>query len=253
MFVSFEHQPADSELPTVFPTPFRAGLPHALAALATLQMQTYVESHPALRSDTFWGQLGGQMLGVLVVRRRDGCVGYLRGFAGQLDGRWLAEGFVPPVFDVEQFEALWAEGGARISDLDREIKTLRACARSEAESKRLTEAALAQKEVSRKLHAELHDTYRFFNSHNQSATLREFFAPKLPPGGAGDCAGPKLLARAFSLGVQPLALAEFWWGGQPPAGDRQHGAYYPACTKRCATILPFMLEGIPCETAPTLE
>lgn len=190
------------------------------------------------------------MLGVLVVRTEE-TVGYLRGFAGMLDGRWVVDGFVPPVFDVERFEALWAVGGGQISSLDEEIVALRRGGpASRADVERLAQAIQAQQKVSRSLHAELHGTYRFTNTLGRWTTLRALFEPGMPPGGAGDCAAPKLLGRAFELGAEPLVLAEFWWGSQPTAGDRQHGAYYPACQKRCATILPFMLDGLKLEASP---
>ena len=76
------------------------------------------------------------------------------------------------------------------------------------------------------------------------------FAPRPIPGGAGDCAGPKLLQYAHDHGLRPVALAEFWWGDPTPAGGRHHGVFYPACRGRCAKILPFMLEGIECEPPP---
>jgi len=70
------------------------------------------------------------------------------------------------------------------------------------------------------------------------------YAPSEPPGGAGDCAAPKLLAYAYAHGLRPLALAEFWWGAPPPGGGRVSGAFYPACRDKCGPLLPFMLEGL---------
>src|SRR5690606_29792622 len=107
-----------------------------------------------------------------------------------------------------------------------------------------------QRQLSHGVHAELIDTYRFANARGQTRDLRELFEPHPPPGGAGDCAGPKLLAFAYANALEPLAMAEFWWGGSPPAGGRQHGVFYPACRGRCAKILPFMLEGIEHEPEP---
>ncbi len=245
MFVPFDTQPQAHELPSSFPTPFGVGRPHPLALRAAVQTQAFVDTHPTLGPNTFTGATGGKMLGVLVVRTEDEKIGYLRAFAGQLDGRWVVEGFVPPAFNVDRFEGLWAVGRLKISELDEEIVALREGGTSdESNDERLAEAIRVQQSVSRSLHAELHDTYRFTNNRGRSTTLRQLFEPRMPPGGAGDCAGPKLLVRAFELGAEPLALAEFWWGDQPTAGDREHGTYYPACQRRCATILPFMLEGM---------
>ncbi len=82
------------------------------------------------------------------------------------------------------------------------------------------------------LHA-IHRTYRI--------DLRALFAPGEPPGGAGDCAAPKLLAHARALGLRPIALAELWWGPPPATGDRRHGTFYPACRGKCGPILPLLL------------
>jgi tRNA pseudouridine32 synthase/23S rRNA pseudouridine746 synthase len=102
--------------------------------------------------------------------------------------------------------------------------------------------------VSRQLMKRIHDTYRVPNSAGHARPLRSLFAPGEPPSGAADCAGPKLLAAAYSLGMKPIALAEFWWGATPATGGRLEGAYYPACREKCGPVLPFMLEGL--EVAP---
>jgi len=90
----------------------------------------------------------------------------------------------------------------------------------------------------------LQDTYAF--------PLRALFAPGEPPGGAGDCAAPKLVAYALRHGLRPRALAEFWWGPVSVTGDRRHGVFYPACRGKCGPILAHLLGGI-AETPPVLE
>ena len=251
MFVPFDPQPPAASLPELFPTPFRPGPPHPLAALAAAQTQSVLGELPWLEPQMFEGSLGGKMIGVLVMRHADGRVGYLRGFAGMLGGQRVVKGFVPPTFNVAHFDRLWDRGGAQIAALDIEIKALRHAASPDpAAQELLRDTVRAQQELSRGLHAELLDTYSLPNARGEQAKLCALFEPLPPPGGSGDCAAPKLLARAFAIGGRPLALAEFWWGGSPPGGGRQHGVFYPACRGRCAKILPFMLEGLPCEPAP---
>ncbi|HVV82851.1 MAG TPA: RluA family pseudouridine synthase, partial [Kofleriaceae bacterium] len=80
--------------------------------------------------------------------------------------------------------------------------------------------------------------------------LVELFAPIAPPGGAGDCAAPKLLAHALARGLRPIALAELWWGAPPFSGARHHGAFYPACRGKCGPILPHQLDGLDADVAP---
>ncbi len=86
---------------------------------------------------------------------------------------------------------------------------------------------------------QLHDAYEI--------PLRSMFHPAVPPGGAGDCAAPKLLGQAKREGLRPIAFAEFWWGAER---DRRSGAYYPACRGKCGVVLPSMLRGYDVAPAP---
>lgn len=92
--------------------------------------------------------------------------------------------------------------------------------------------------------------YRITSCAGGSSSLAAVFAPEQVPGGAGDCAAPKLVAWAQRLGLRPLALTEFWWGASPEAGGRHHGTHYAACRGRCGPLLGFMLEGLDVEPAP---
>ena len=109
---------------------------------------------------------------------------------------------------------------------------------------RSKELARRRGERSRELLVQIQDTYAFANARGETKTLRELFAPDSPPGGAGDCAAPKLLAYAYRHGLHPLALAEAWLGPPPSAGDRRSGACYPACRGKCGPILAHVLEGL---------
>jgi tRNA pseudouridine32 synthase/23S rRNA pseudouridine746 synthase len=117
--------------------------------------------------------------------------------------------------------------------------------------RRIAAHARLQRSVSRRLMQQIHDTYRFTNARGETKLLRELFTKAEPPGGAGDCAAPKLLAYALANDLEPIAMAEFWWGAPPPGGGRVSGAYYPACREKCGPILPFLLEGI--AVAPARE
>ncbi len=119
------------------------------------------------------------------------------------------------------------------------------CAKLE---RRLAALERLRRLVSRHLMRRIQDTYLIPNARGEARPLRALFAPVEPPGGAGDCAAPKLLAFAFAHGMKPLALAEFWWGAPPPGGGRVSGAFYPVCRDKCGPLLPWMLEGL--EVAP---
>ncbi|MDY7225702.1 RluA family pseudouridine synthase [Hyalangium rubrum] len=98
--------------------------------------------------------------------------------------------------------------------------------------------------VCRALMRRIHDTYVVPNARGERRPLRALFTSGAPPSGTADCAGPKLLAHAFTHGLRPLALAEFWWGAPPSSGGRVSGAFYPACKDKCGPLLSFMLEGL---------
>ena len=96
--------------------------------------------------------------------------------------------------------------------------------------------------VSRELVRQIIDTYVVRNRLGEQRLVRELYPDASPPGGAGDCAAPKLFVEAFARGLQPIALAEFWWG--PESAGRTSGTYSPACALKCGPLLPFLLEGL---------
>jgi tRNA pseudouridine32 synthase/23S rRNA pseudouridine746 synthase len=98
---------------------------------------------------------------------------------------------------------------------------------------------------SRELLAAIHATYDLRDARGDRRELTALF--DAPPGGAGDCAAPKLLAHGYRRGLAPLALAEVWVG---PSPDRRDGAFYPACRGKCGPILAHMLGGLDVEPAP---
>jgi len=103
---------------------------------------------------------------------------------------------------------------------------------------------------SRKLHRQVFSTYTLSNKLGEKQAISWFFEDNRPPGGAGDCAAPKLLHYANEHKLTPIALAEFWWGAQPSEGVRHHKHFYPACRGKCRPILPFMLKGLSVQAPP---
>jgi tRNA pseudouridine32 synthase/23S rRNA pseudouridine746 synthase len=217
------------ELPPRMPSPF-APTPCAVARRAMEQLRAELppDTQRGLATD-------GKMFGVLVVRDGDR-LGFLRAFSGMVGRSWHLPGFVPPAFDEAARDAFWIAG--------------------EAELATLTDAA-ERTALSRTLLPKIHATYSLPNSRGETRPLRDLFRTehtglmdKEPPGGAGDCAAPKLLAYAFRHGLTPIALAEQWIGAPPTTGGRIDGVYYPACRGKCGPILAHMLDGIDVEPAP---
>ncbi len=106
--------------------------------------------------------------------------------------------------------------------------------------------------LSNSLQRQVFSAYELTNKGGETACLTDFFPDKRPPGGAGDCAGPKLVHYAVKQGLTPIALAEFWWGARPAGAIRHHAHYYPACRGKCQPILPFMLKGYDVSSRPLL-
>ena len=113
-----------------------------------------------------------------------------------------------------------------------------------------------RKRLSDNLQAWLFSQFTMLNGKGEKKTLTEIFADTpagIPPSGAGECCAPKLLQYAFSHSLQPIAIAEFWWGKSPVGEIRRHLDFYPACQGKCRPILDFMLQGIDVEPNPLEE
>ena len=170
----------------------------------------------------------GKMFGVLLYEG-----GYLAAFSAKLDGSYLHEGFVPPVYAMTE------------------------------------EPVGHSKEESRRLQRLLFANYNFVNGKGESKNLLEIFKDEkpivpddewfvdkgerlkvkgertpTPPSGAGECCAPKLLQYALTHGLKPLQLAEFWVGAPSKTEIRQEGVYYAPCSGRCVPILRHMTKGL---------
>lgn len=113
-----------------------------------------------------------------------------------------------------------------------------------------------RRQRSAQLQRRIFDRFVMLNARGERRTLTEIFADtpqQLPPGGAGECAAPKLLQYAFTRHLTPVAMAEFWYGESPQGEIRHHGHFYPACRNKCLPILTFMLQGLKVDAEPTYE
>ena len=116
-------------------------------------------------------------------------------------------------------------------------------------------AALRQRRrsMSDELQRWLFMQYRMLNARGEERNLIDIFSTTthgIPPAGAGDCCAPKLLQYAYSHGLQPMCMAEFWWGESPRQEIRHHLSYYPECRSKCLPILTHMLQGLDVEPNP---
>ena len=120
---------------------------------------------------------------------------------------------------------------------------------------RIKELREERKQRSAALQQWIFEQFRMLNAHGEEKNLYTIFdelLEQLPPAGAGECAAPKLLQYAYQHQLEPIAMAEFWWGDSPKGEIRRHGQYYPACKHKCEPILGFMLQGLDVEPNPLL-
>ena len=98
-----------------------------------------------------------------------------------------------------------------------------------------------RREMSEDLQRWLFSQYKLLNYKGEEKTVLEIFYPQLPPAATGDCCAPKLLQYAYSHGMKPLQLTEFWWGASPKGEIRHHLHFYPPCKGRCMPLMRWML------------
>ena len=231
-------------LPTMFTYPFHY-TPHPLCVCAAEEVQHYLQS----RSDWHEELQQGRMFGVLVVRTPDGNIGFLAAFSGNLAGSNHHDYFVPPVYDLLNPDGYFKEEEARISSLN---VILRSAPLNDTYLESLKEE---RKNRSIALQQWIFQQFRLRNALGEEQDIHTIFAEtahRNPPAGTGECAAPKLLQYAYLHQLQPLAMAEFWWGNSPKGEIRRHGHYYPACRHKCEPILGFMLRGLEVEPNPLL-
>ena len=151
------------------------------------------------------------------------------------------------VFKKNQLKALTAYWQLRIDTAQEKLALL---------TDEITDLKFKRKLQSKALQQRVFDRYQFLNKDGATKGLKELFADTVQgqaPAGAGDCAAPKLLQYAFTTGLTPLAMAEFWWGASPKSEIRQHGHFYGACRSKCQPILTHMLAGMAIDDNPLLD
>ena len=115
---------------------------------------------------------------------------------------------------------------------------------------RMKSLGVERKKRSIALQRWLFEQFQVLDANGTRKSLLAIFEEQLsalPPAGAGECAGPKLLQYAYDNSFKPLALAEFWVGESPVGEIRRDGCFYGACKSKCEPILGHMLQGLDVE------
>lgn len=121
---------------------------------------------------------------------------------------------------------------------------------------RLVMLKLQRKENSAALQQQIFEKFVLLSANGEERNLISIFkdTPQgVPPGGAGECAAPKLLQYAYKNGLKPICMAEFWVGESPSQEIRVDGQFYPSCKSKCEPILNFMMQGLNVEPNPILQ
>lgn len=144
-------------------------------------------------------------------------------------------------YDLKHLSSEWKN---RIGDLKEKIFQHEAVISNEKQKRKAMSIALQHR---------LFENYTFLNAKEESKSLHSIFPidnGELPPSGAGECAAPKLLHYAYSHDLEPICMAEFWYGKSPSSEIRKHGYFYPSCKSKCLPILSHMLQGLEVDPNP---
>lgn len=221
--------------------------PDSLSLLAVEGVKSYILAHP----DWFPVLQEGKMFGVLVVEK-NGKIGYLAAYSGQIDNLEGDDFFVPPVFDYLQPDGYFKREEAEITHINYNI------IRWESGEDNVSIDVIDNQKTERKSRSQalqhwLFSHFIMLNANGEKRNLLDIFCEtplKFPPSGAGECCAPKLLQYAYLNGLRPVRIAEFWWGESPKKEIRHHLHFYPACRGRCLPILSFMMQGLNVEDDP---
>ena len=227
---------------------------------AASRVMAHIDASPRLRE--IFSE--GKMLGVLTVAVDDTVSGkvpafrqpdmnllhrlpdgtaYLVAFSGNVGGANLIDGFVPPIFDLLDPEGHFKAEEKRITDINREISLLSEgrispdAYHGNGTEDRIRRLKEERKRMSDNLQKWIFSRYVVRNGKGEERNILDIFADHglVPPGGTGDCAAPKLLQYAFTHGLRPLAMGEFWYPG---------GEFRPSCSSKCGPLLRWMLKGV---------
>ena len=182
----------------------------------------------------------GVMLGVLVCVDSNQNRIVLKTISGISHRLVLANGlveqngiFVPPIVSAAEIESALAENDVEIHRLTDKINFYKSQKKSYSEFEKIR-IALCEKSL-KKVHA----LYAFHCIDGSCRTLSDIVKNKNPPTGTGDCCAPKLLDYAFSHSLQPISMAEVFYGKN--SDTKMNGHSYPPCDERCGLLLPAML------------
>lgn len=231
------------DAPECFTYPFYYQ-PHPLCVAAAECVKAELRSFPEWEIE----KENGKMFGVLVVLDKEtGERGFLAAYSGNIQGRNDYPYFVPPVFNLLNPSGYFVKEEKAISEINHRIDSLLGV------DPTISNLKSERKIRSKALQQWLFQQYVVNNAMGDKRNVLQIFDGKIPPGGTGECCGPKLLQAAYNLDLKPLCMAEFWMGATPKDELRIEGNYYTACRSKCKPVLTYMMQGLKIEDNPLLE
>ena len=237
------------DIPPSLNNPFEVAIPE-IAYLAARELQQKLGANLHQWKHNFGvGQTVGQgkMFGVLVVRDGQGNLGYLSAFSAAVQDRPHHPEFVPALVNENTEDNFLGKGLTRLTQMCQVIN-------NETDCQRLVVLKEERRKHSFNLQQKIFSHTHFKNQLGHERSVSQIFEEwneLKPAAGSGECAAPKLLQYAFILELQPVAIAEFWWG--KPSKSKEHLHYYPSCRDKCHPLLSYMLNAtevslaLPCD------
>ena len=105
--------------PKQFTNPFRY-TPHPLCLEAMKEVQRHLQSTPIYDKEIAMGKL----FGVLVVKNKDGVLGFLAAFSGLLCATNDLPYFVPAIYDILNPECRFKQGERQLDEINRQIREM---------------------------------------------------------------------------------------------------------------------------------
>jgi hypothetical protein len=197
------------------------------------------------------------------IRHHQGDVVILKAYAGKLGGQWNLPGWAPLVGKVPESIPEFLRRSAEVTELFEEVDRLSqekertdTDESSTAIAQQIKELIKERSRLSTLCIEELRRHQVLNNFKGIRMPIQEAFAkgPTKLPGGTGDCAAPKLIAKAIELGLTPTGICEIFVGAtggmSTTKGD---GEFYDACEPRCQQIAGHMLCGLKTKSEETKE
>lgn len=174
----------------------------------------------------------GRMFAVMSAVDEEGHEVLLKAFSGHLAGRRTIAGWVAHPMDEYTYHAYLSQHDPPIKEMSRAID---ACGDEEQKESLVHQRALLSQ------HALMEYNSRFCLTAIDGSlhSLSSIFANAPIPTGSGECCAPKLFSWAFSHGLRPTSLAEFYYGSDTE--ERRCSHFYKPCTERCRPILTTLL------------